>query len=62
MNIKKQMEKVRKSLEGKTFDQLEEYFKEWENSGYYNVEIDNIIMDQMEKTDEQRFLKWANEY
>lgn len=62
MDIKKQIEKVRKSLEGKTFDQLEEYFKEWENSGYYNVEIDNMIMDQMEKADEQRFLKWANEY
>lgn len=62
MDIKKQFEKIRKSLEGKTFDQLEEYFKEWENSGYYNVEIDNMIMDQMEKADEQRFLKWANEY
>ena len=62
MNIKKQMDEVRKNLEGKTFDQLVTYFKEWEESGHYNVEIDNMLMDLMEAADEERFIEWANNY
>ena len=62
MNIKKQMDEVRKNLEGKTFDQLVTYFNEWEASGHYNVEIDNMLMDLMEAADEERFIEWANNY
>lgn len=62
MNIKNQIDKVRKSLEGKTFDQLVEHFKEWEDSGYYNAAIDNMLMDAMESADENRFIEWAENY
>lgn len=62
MNIKKQFDKVKKSLEGKTFDQLVEHFKEWENSGHYNAAIDNMLMDAMEAADANRFIEWAENY
>lgn len=62
MNIKKQMNEVRKNLEGKTFDQLATHFKEWEESGHFNVEIDNMLMDLMEVADEERFIEWASNY
>lgn len=62
MNIKKQMDEVRKNLEGKTFDQLVTHFKEWEESGQFNIEIDNMLMDLMGATDEERFIEWANNY
>ena len=62
MNIKNQMEKVKKDLKGKSFDELAKHFKEWEECGYYNIEIDNMLMDLMEAADEKRFIEWANNY
>lgn len=62
MNIKEQMAKVKSELEGKTFDQLADHFREWEASGHYNAEIDNMLMDLMEAADEKRFIEWANNY
>lgn len=62
MNFQKQLNDVKESLEGKTFDELLEVFKEWEESGYYNVEIDNMLMDLMEAADEERFIEFANNY
>lgn len=56
------MDEVRKNLEGKTFDQLATHFKEWEESGHFNVEIDNMLMDLMEVADEERFIEWASNY
>lgn len=61
MNIKEQMAKVKNDLEGKTFDQLAAHFDEWEESGYSNFEIDNMLMDLMIEADEDKFLAWANE-
>ena len=62
MNFKKLLNDVKESLAGKTFDELAEVFKEWEESEYYNVEIDNMLMDLMEAADEDRFTEWANSY
>ena len=62
MNFKKLLNDVKKSLEGKSFDELVEVFKEWEASGYYNVEIDNMLMDLMEVADEERFIEFASNY
>ena len=62
MNFKKLLNDVKESLEGKTFDELAEVFKEWDESEYYNVEIDNMLMDLMEAADEERFIEWANNY
>lgn len=62
MNFKKLLNDVKESLEGKTFDELLEVFKEWDNSEYYNVEIDNMLMDLMEAADEKRFIEFANNY
>ena len=62
MNFKKLLNDVKESLEGKTFDELAEVFKEWDESEYYNVEIDNMLMDLMEVADEERFIEWANNY
>lgn len=62
MNFKKLLNNVKESLEGKTFDELVEVFEEWDNSEYYNVEIDNMLMDLMEATDEERFIEFANNY
>ena len=62
MNFKKLLNDVKESLEGKTFDELAEVFKEWDESEYYNVEIDNMLMGLMEATDEERFIEWANNY
>ena len=62
MNFKKLLNDVKESLEGKTFDELVEVFKEWDNSEYYNVEIDNMLMDLMEAADEKRFIEFANNY
>lgn len=62
MNFKKLLNDVKESLEGKTFDELAEVFKEWDNSEYYNVEIDNMLMDLMEAADEKRFIEFANNY
>lgn len=62
MNFKKLLNDVKESLEGKTFDELAEVFKEWDDSEYYNVEIDNMLMDLMEAADEERFIEFANNY
>ena len=62
MNFKKLLNDVKESLEGKTFDELLEVFKEWDNSEYYNVEIDNMLMELMEEADEKRFIEFANNY
>lgn len=62
INFKKLLENVKESLEGKTFDELAEVFKEWEESGYYNIEIDNMLMNLMEAADEKRFIEFANNY
>ena len=62
MNFKKLLNDVKESLEGKTFDELAEVFKEWDESEYYNTEIDNMLMDLMEAADEERFIEWANNY
>ena len=62
MNFKKLLNDVKESLEGKTFDELVEVFKEWDNSEYYNVEIDNMLMDLMEVADEERFIEFASNY
>ena len=62
MNFKKLLNDVKESLEGKTFDELAEVFKEWEESEYFNVEIDNMLMDLMEAVDEERFIEWAKNY
>ena len=62
MNVKNLLNNVKASLEGKSFDELVEVFKEWEASGYYNVEIDNMLMDLMEAVDEERFIEFANNY
>ena len=62
MNFKKLLNDVKESLEGKTFDELLEVFKEWDNSEYYNVEIDNMLMDLMEAADEKRFIEFADNY
>lgn len=62
MNVKNLLNNAKKSLEGKSFDELVEVFKEWEASGYYNVEIDNMLMDLMEAVDEERFIEFANNY
>ena len=62
MNFKKLLHDVKESLERKTFDELVEVFKEWDESEYYNVEIDNMLMDLMEAADEERFLEWADNY
>ena len=62
MNFKKLLHDVKESLEGKTFDELVGVFKEWDESEYYNVEIDNMLMDLMEAADEERFLEWADNY
>ena len=61
MNIKNQIEKIKESLEGKTFEQLAEHFEEWEGSGYYNIDIDNMLMDLMIEADEDKFIAWAEE-
>ena len=62
MNFKKLLNDVKENLEGKTFDELAEVFKEWEESGYFNVEIDNMLMDLMEAVDEERFIEWTKNY
>lgn len=62
MNFKKLLNDVKESLVGKTFDELAEVFKEWDESEYYNAEIDNMLMDLMEAADEERFIEWANNY
>ena len=62
MNFKKLLNDVRESLEGKSFDELAEVFKEWDESEYYNEEIDNMLMNLMEAADEDRFIEWANNY
>ena len=62
MNFKKLLNDVKESLEGKTFDELAEVFKEWDESEYYNAEIDNMLMELMEAADEERFIEWANNY
>ena len=62
MNFKKLLNDVKESLEGKTFDELAEVFKEWDESEYYNAEIDNMLMELMEAADEDRFIEWANNY
>ena len=62
MNVKNLLNNAKKSLEGKSFDELVEVFKEWEASGYYNVEIDNMLMDLMEAVDEERFIEFASNY
>ena len=62
MNFKKLLNDVKESLEGKTFDELVEVFKEWDENDYYNAEIDNMLMGLMEVADEKRFIEWANNY
>lgn len=62
MNVKNLLSNVRESLVGKTFDELAEVFKEWDESEYYNAEIDNMLMGLMEAADEERFIEWANNY
>ena len=62
MNFKKLLNDVKESLVGKTFDELVEVFKEWDESEYYNEEIDNMLMNLMEAADEDRFIEWANNY
>ena len=62
MNFKKLLNDVKESLVGKTFDELVEVFKEWDESEYYNAEIDNMLMELMEAADEERFIEWANNY
>ena len=62
MNFKKLLNDVKESLEGKTFDELAEVFKEWDEGEYYNVEIDNMLMGLMEVADEERFIEWAINY
>ena len=62
MNFKKLLNDVKESLEGKTFDELVEVFKEWDNSGHYNIEIDNMLMNLMEVADEERFIEFASNY
>ena len=62
MNFKKLLNDVKESLVGKTFDELAEVFKEWDESEYYNEEIDNMLMNLMEAADEDRFIEWANNY
>lgn len=62
MNFEKLLNDVKESLEGKTFDELAEVFKEWDNSGHFNAEIDNMLMDLMEAADEKRFIEFADNY
>ena len=62
MNFKKLLNDVKESLVGKSFDELAEVFKEWDESEYYNAEIDSMLMDLMEAADEDRFIEWANNY
>ena len=62
MNFKKLLNDVKESLAGKTFDELAEVFKEWDESEYYNAEIDNMLMGLMEAADEKRFIEWADNY
>lgn len=61
MNIKEQMNKVKESLKGKSFEQLAAHFKGWEESGHYSIEIDDMLMDMMIEADEEKFLTWVQE-
>lgn len=61
MNFKERINKVKEDLKGASFEQLAEYFKEWEESGHYNAEIDNMLMDLMIEADEEKFLTWVAE-
>ena len=62
MNLEELLKLVEEHLEGKTFDELVEIFKEWDESGHFNFEIDNMLMDLMEAADEERFIEFANNY
>ena len=62
MSVENELYKAKASLKGKTFDELVEVFKEWDNSGYYNADIDNMLMELMEEADEKRFIEFAENY
>lgn len=62
MEFEKLLNNVKESLEGKSFDELAEIFKEWDESGHFNFEIDNMLMDLMEAADEKRFIEFADNY
>lgn len=62
MKFEKLLNNVKESLAGKTFDELAEVFKEWDESGHFNFEIDNMLMDLMEAADEKRFIEFADNY
>lgn len=62
MEFKQKLNMIKESLAGKTFDELAEVFKEWDESGHFNFEIDNMLMDLMEAADEKRFIEFADNY
>ena len=62
MTTKQINKSVHEKLEGATFEQLVEIFTGLENAGVYNSDIDNAIMEKMEEVNEDKFLKWAEDY
>ena len=55
-------EKVNEKIDGANFDQLVDIFEGLEEAGVYNSDIDDAIMDKMMVVDEEKFIKWSENY
>lgn len=61
MSFEKVLSDIKESIESKNFEQLAELFEEWDSSGHYNMDIDNMLMDLMIEADEDKFIAWVQE-